>query len=187
VTALHNDFVGVRHAGFTALQESLWERSQTRAKARADPAASAAFNRSLLAHLVQQGGRLAPGWLPGEWRTWASGWLVGRAPPVLTQPTHTTAYRRDAREPLCQGCQAAGGASSSSHRHRRGGSSSSSAGIASNQASRGMRGCSGLWSCSTHALQPCADPPPCCLTHCRSWSCCSNFTQRCVAWLKGSA
>lgn len=65
VTAWHNDFVGVRHAGYAALQQTLWQRSQDRAHARGEPAAAALFSKGLLLQLAQTGGRFQPGWIPG--------------------------------------------------------------------------------------------------------------------------
>lgn len=55
-----------RHAGYTALQESLWQRSHDRAVARSDPAGRAALNKSLMQHLDTSHGKLAPGWIPGR-------------------------------------------------------------------------------------------------------------------------
>lgn len=54
-----------RQAGYTALQETLWQRSQQRAAARSDPSSRAAFNKSLMEHLELTQGKLTPGWIPG--------------------------------------------------------------------------------------------------------------------------
>eukprot|EP00878_Enallax_costatus_P019255 GHUV01020310.1.p1 GENE.GHUV01020310.1~~GHUV01020310.1.p1 ORF type:complete len:781 (+),score=290.42 GHUV01020310.1:1618-3960(+) len=65
VTDWHNDFVKTRHAGYTALQEALWQRSQQRAATRSDPAGRAAFNKTLMEHLDMTQSKLTPGWIPG--------------------------------------------------------------------------------------------------------------------------
>lgn len=54
VSARHNEFVGVRHEGCAALQETLWQRCQD----RGEVAAGAQFSKSQLQHLRQAGGRL---------------------------------------------------------------------------------------------------------------------------------
>jgi hypothetical protein len=65
VITWHNEFVGVRHAGYAALQQTLWGRSQDRARARGEPAAAALLSKGLLLQLAQSGGRFQPGWIPG--------------------------------------------------------------------------------------------------------------------------
>jgi len=65
VIAWHNDFVGVRHAGYADLQQALWQRSQDRAVVRGQAAAAGSFSRGLMQQLGHAGGRLQPGWIPG--------------------------------------------------------------------------------------------------------------------------
>jgi hypothetical protein len=66
VISWHNEFVGVRHAGYAALQQTLWQRSQDRVQARGEPAAAALFSKGLLQQLVHTEGKFHPGWIPGE-------------------------------------------------------------------------------------------------------------------------
>jgi len=70
VIAWHNDFVGVRHAGYADLQQALWQRSQDRAVVRGQAAAAGSFSRGLMQQLGQAGGRLQPGWIPGGFSAW---------------------------------------------------------------------------------------------------------------------
>ncbi|WIA28068.1 hypothetical protein OEZ86_010653 [Tetradesmus obliquus] len=65
VTSWHNDFVKVRHAGYTALQSTLWQRSQARAVARGAAEGRAQLSSGLMDSLDAVRGRLAPGWIPG--------------------------------------------------------------------------------------------------------------------------
>lgn len=65
VIAWHNEFVGVRHAGYSALQQTLRQRSQDRAAARGEAGTGAHFSRSLMQQLGQAGGRFPGGWIPG--------------------------------------------------------------------------------------------------------------------------
>jgi hypothetical protein len=55
----------VRHAGYTSLQSTLWQRSQARAVARGQPEGRAQLSSGLMDSLDAVRGRLAPGWVPG--------------------------------------------------------------------------------------------------------------------------
>jgi hypothetical protein len=77
VITWHNDFVGVRQAGYAGLQQTLWQRSQDRARARGEPAAGALFSNGLLQQLDQAGGRFMPGWIPGGSITYDGGQYQG--------------------------------------------------------------------------------------------------------------
>jgi hypothetical protein len=57
----------VRHAGYTSLQSTLWQRSLARAAARGAAEGRAQLSSGLMESLDAVRGRLAPGWVPGAW------------------------------------------------------------------------------------------------------------------------